>query len=144
VRIVVDTNIAFSAILNTSSLIGEIIFNSEEQFKFFAPEFMEVELVKYLPKLKRATTLDNSQLNIAIHQVFKNIHFISHEAISRQHWEQAFELTKEVDEKDTPFLATTFSLKAILWTGDKKLISGLRGKGFNDIINTHELSERRI
>ena len=34
-KIVVDTNIVFSAILNSDGHIGELLFNSEEQFEFY-------------------------------------------------------------------------------------------------------------
>ena len=142
-RIVVDTNIVFSAILNTSSLIGELLFNSEDQFDFYSPEFMDVELVKYSTKLKKVASMNDEQLQIATRQVFNNIHLISNEAISPEYWMKAYELTKSIDEKDTPFVATTLSVKAVLWTGDKKLISGLRKKGFKDILNTKELFQIR-
>lgn len=142
-RIVVDTNIVFSTILNASSLIGEILFNSEEQFNFYTTGFMESELSKYSSKLKKATSMDDKQLSVSIRQVFNNIQLISNEAISPKHWMEAYQLTFDIDEKDTPFIATTISLNAILWTGDKKLITGLRKKGFNDIINTRELLKKR-
>ncbi len=142
-RIVVDTNIVFSAILNSSSLIGELLFNSEDQFDFYSPEFIEAELVKYSSKLRKATSMDDKQLNVSIQQVLKKIQLISTEVISPKHWMEAYQLALDIDEKDTPFIATTISLNAILWTGDKKLISGLRKKGFNDIINTQELLEKR-
>ena len=142
-RVVVDTNIVFSAILNTTSLIGELLFNSENQFDFYSSEFMEVELSKYSSKLKKATSMNAKQLNVAIRQVFNNIHLISNEAISPEHWKEAYQLTNNVDEKDTPFVATTLSIGAVLWTGDKKLITGLRKKGYNDIMSTHELLQER-
>lgn len=142
-RIVVDTNIVFSAILNTSSLIGELLFNSENQFDFYSSEFVEVEMLKYSPKLMKATSMRKEQLEIAIRQVFNNIHLISNEIISPEHWMEAYQLTSSVDEKDTPFVATAISMDAALWTGDKKLITGLRKKGFNDIMNTQDILQRR-
>jgi len=39
-------------------------------------------------------------------------------------------LCKDIDESDTPFVALTIELKALLWTGDKKLKEGLKKKGF--------------
>jgi len=139
VRIVVDTNIVFSAILNTGSLIGELLFNSQDQFDFYSPELIEVELSKYSNKLIKATSMDRNQLNVAIREVFNKIQLISNDAISPEHWRGAFELAKNVDEKDTPFIAITLSMDAMLWTGDKKLIAGLRKKRFVDILNTQEL-----
>ncbi|WP_373418674.1 hypothetical protein [Marinoscillum pacificum] len=32
----------------------------------------------------------------------------------------------------------------MIWTGDKKLITGLRAKGFHDIYSTAELYEKRV
>ena len=46
-----------------------------------------------------------------------------------------------VDIKDTPFVAVALMLKAILWTGDKKLISVLKAKGFNNICNSEEIEK---
>lgn len=34
-KVVVDTNIVFSAILNSNGLIGELLFNSGNQFEFY-------------------------------------------------------------------------------------------------------------
>jgi len=40
-------------------------------------------------------------------------------------------------------VALTIELKAILWTGDKKLINGLVAKGFKSILSTQELFSLR-
>jgi predicted nucleic acid-binding protein len=46
--------------------------------------------------------------------------------------EKAYDLCKDVDIKDTPFIALSIELKRPLWTGDKKLKEGLRSKGFDE------------
>ena len=83
------------------------------------------------------------QVDMSIRQVLKNIDLISPEAISELHWDSAFQLTSDIDEKDMPFVATAFGIGGIVWTGDKKLINGLRKKDFQDIISTSELIEQR-
>ena len=83
------------------------------------------------------------QVDMSIRQVLKNIDLISSEAISELHWDSAFQLTSDIDEKDMPFVATAFGIGGIVWTGDKKLINGLRKKDFQDIISTSELIEQR-
>tara|TARA_R110002096_G_C14392562_1_gene706660 strand:+ start:252 stop:440 length:189 start_codon:yes stop_codon:yes gene_type:complete len=59
--------------------------------------------------------------------------------IKEEVWLQAAELTKGVDESDTPFVALAMELNVPLWTGDKKLINGLREKDFNMLITTEQL-----
>ncbi|WP_421875988.1 putative toxin-antitoxin system toxin component, PIN family [Marinoscillum sp.] len=142
-RVVVDTNIVFSAILNSNGLIGELLFNSEDQFEFFSSEFIIDELTKYKTKLQALTKMSEVKLDVSIDQVMKKIDLISSEALSEIHWHRAYELVADVDENDTPFLATAISIEATIWTGDKKLINGLRAKGFQDIYSTAELFEIR-
>jgi putative PIN family toxin of toxin-antitoxin system len=139
VRVVVDTNIVFSAILNSSGLIGELLLDSNDQFEFYAPDFLEQELAKYLPKLMKATSMNDRQVAISIRQILNKIKIISSEIIHPEAWISAYELTRAVDEKDTPFVAVAISLNAILWTGDKKLAAGLGNQSDLRILNSREL-----
>ena len=43
---------------------------------------------------------------------------------------EARRLCDGVDLKDTPFVALTLHLDAVLWTEDEELKAGLRAKGF--------------
>lgn len=142
-RIVVDTNIVFSAILNSNGLIGDLLFNSEDQFDFYSPEFIVSELAKYKSKLVLLSKLSPEKVDISIYQVLKQIKLISPETIADSDWKQAYNLAADVDENDTPFLATALGIGASVWTGDKKLITGLRKNGFQNIFSTAELSELR-
>ncbi|MEQ8474012.1 MAG: PIN domain-containing protein [Marinoscillum sp.] len=135
--------IVFSAILNSNGLIGELLFNSEDQFEFYSSEFIIYELAKYKTKLQSLTKMSEEKIDLSIHQTLKNINLISPEAISESYWKRAYELASDVDEDDTPFLATAIGIEAAIWTGDKKLINGLRAKGFHDIYSTAELYELR-
>jgi predicted nucleic acid-binding protein len=94
-NIVVDTNIVFSAILNTQSAI------------------------------------------------YKNIEFINEALIRKHHRLKAYNLLKEVDLNDIVFLALNEHLKAILWSGDKILIRGLRNQRYHNIITTDEIKKLR-
>lgn len=68
--------------------------------------------------------------------IVTNLTMVSEELISKQSWIAAYELTKDVDEDDTPFVALAIELDTKLWTGDKVLIKGLQNKGADFIINT--------
>lgn len=72
-------------------------------------------------------------------QVCKDIKFISEEQILGVNWQTAFELVKDVDEKDIHYVAFSKQFDRRIWSGDKQLIRGLKRKGFDDFITTEEL-----
>lgn len=43
-KIIVDTNIIFSCLLNSNGLIGDLIFNSDDVFDFYSNEYMRYEI----------------------------------------------------------------------------------------------------
>lgn len=67
--------------------------------------------------------------------------FISEIQIEEKYWKQAYELLKDIDEKDTPYIAYALKFKCKLWTGDKKLVNGLKKKNRSLTISTNELYE---
>lgn len=73
--------------------------------------------------------------------VLSTITFVPEESISEQAWLQAFALTKDIDEDDTPFIALAIELDAKLWTGDKVLSKGLAKRGADIIITTADLKK---
>lgn len=138
-RVIVDTNILFSALLNVTTSMAEVLLSPQDEYDFFAPEFLRVELTKHSDKLKQLSKLSSEQLAEASIRLQSRIQFISEELISQSSWRLAFEITKEVDENDTPFVALALELSAKLWTGDKKLAQGIAGKGIDIVITTSEL-----
>jgi predicted nucleic acid-binding protein len=51
-KIVVDTNIIFSALLNSNSSIGDLLFNSGKHFEFYSCNYMRYEIQKHWERLK--------------------------------------------------------------------------------------------
>ena len=82
------------------------------------------------------THLHSTSIRPRLH---KKISFINEEAIADDVWEQARQFTADVDEKDTPFVALALSYEAMLWTGDRKLIEGLKQRGFTQVVDTASL-----
>ena len=52
--------------------------------------------------------------------------------ISIGNYIEAYRLCKDVDEKDTPFVALSLEMGYEIWTRDEELKTGLRKKGFDN------------
>jgi len=139
VRIVVDTNIVFSALMNANNTMGEVLLNLQDELDFFAPELLRTELQRYTDKIRKASKLSDEQLVESATRILERITLVSEELINQSTWITAYSLTKDVDEDDTPFVALALELGAKLWTGDKKLTTGLQNKGSKIFVATHEL-----
>jgi len=70
----------------------------------------------------------------------RHIDFYDENSISVNALKNAWELVKDVDPKDLLFVALTLELKGLLWTGDNKLRSGLKNKGFDAFFELSEYS----
>jgi predicted nucleic acid-binding protein len=143
VRIIVDANIVFSGILNSNGKIGDLLINSEKYFNFIAPEFLRYEIRDKYKKLQSISGLNIDQIQEAEYQVCKDITFISEEQIDYKLWVEAHELVKNVDADDVPYVAYAKQFRCKIWSGDKKLIKGLKANGFVNIFTTDELFELR-
>lgn len=49
-KIIIDSNIAFSAILNVNSRIGQIIINGFRYYDFYSPEYIRTEILEHQEK----------------------------------------------------------------------------------------------
>jgi len=143
VKVIVDTNIIFSGLLNSSGTIGDLLFDSENIFEFYSCGYMRFEIEKHWNKLKRISKLSDEELKESLFRLFTKIHFINEEQISSKIWLNAEKLASDIDIDDTDFIALTDYLNGTLWTGDKELYHGLKSKGFKKIANTQDLIKIR-
>ncbi len=141
--ITVDSNIIFSAILNTKSSIGDLLFNSYGIFEFRSCHFLLNEINKHWSKIQKASKLSNDELEISRRLVYNQITFIDEQLIPKRLRQHAFNLVKDIDEKDFVFIALNDYQESNLWSGDKKLVNGLRAKGYKNVMFTDELFELR-
>jgi predicted nucleic acid-binding protein len=138
-KIVVDTNIIFSTLLNSNSNIGDLLFNSDKHFEFYSCSYMRYEIQKHWERLKKISKLSEEQLQVSYTQVLSKLKFINEEIIPLETWLASEQTTKEIDIDDTDFVALSKFLKATLWTGDKILYNGLKKLEFKKLLNTTEL-----
>jgi predicted nucleic acid-binding protein len=142
-KIIVDTNIIFSCLLNSTGTIGDLIFNSQNIFDFYSNHYMQFEIRKHWNKLKKISKLSDAELETAYNKLITNFTFINEELIPSSHWEKAEALVSDIDLDDTDFVALTRYLKAALWTGDKQLYEGLKAKRFRAVYNTQDMIKLR-
>lgn len=139
-RIIVDTNIVFSALLNSSSKIGKILIHSRKHFQFYSCEYLKAEILKHRKRILKLTKLTDTELTELENLVTHNITFIDERLLPHELLLKIEILLKSIDPNDTPFVALTKHLEAKLWTGDMQLYKGLKAKRFKDVVTTTELS----
>jgi len=141
-KIVIDTNLLFSAIIKPNGKIGEIILNPSFSLEIYGCYFSYIELFKHKEKILKVSKLQENELLEIMYQVFKKIIFINETTIPVDVINKAFNLTSNIDEKDTIFVALSQYLDCKIWSGDLELINGIRAKGFDCFFTTNELIEK--
>lgn len=132
-KVVVDTNILFSAILNSQSWIGQVLLKSDKSVKFYSPKYLQTEILQHFERIEKLTKLPEDEIKELIEILYSRIHFLSEEFIPKEILIKAEELTKNIDYDDAIFVALSIHLKAKLWTGDKKLKAYCFSKDSKDL-----------
>ena len=127
--IIVDANIAFKALAAGRDDLRNPL-NPSVPLRYFAPRFLFVELFKHKERLVRASHLEEEEVLEALYTLVSRIEFIQEADIPLGTWLEAHRLCKDVDEKDTPYVALTLHLEGRLWTEDNELKTGLQARGF--------------
>lgn len=141
-KIIVDSNIVFSAILNSQGKIGQLIINGSKFFKFYTVGLLKDEIEEHKDKILKISGFSKEQFIKSYQTITKRIIFVDAILISDKDLIKAIDLVAEIDENDALFVALTNYLNGKLWTGDKKLITGLKKKRYSKTITTNELYEQ--
>lgn len=83
-RIVIDTNIAFSAILNTNSKIARIILQPKNKFNFYSTEQLLNEIEEHKEKIKNIGNYTDYDLNRLIKLITNRIRIINIKLVSKE------------------------------------------------------------
>lgn len=132
--IVIDTNIIISALISNSQKILQVIFSAN--YLFVSPKFVIVELFKHSFKIQKASKLTEDEVLELLSIIINRVKFYDENLVSIGSWTQAFNLCREVDPKDTPYIALALELNAKLWTKDDVLKKGLEKRGFDNFFQT--------
>lgn len=128
-RIIVDSNVIISSLLKNGKKFRDILYSNE--YQFYSCNFLILEIFKHKETIIKYSNMPEENLLDELHKILKTINFINEQIISKKNISTAFELCKDIDKKDMIFLALTFQLNGLLWTGDKKLKMGLNKKNIN-------------
>ena len=126
--VVVDTNILFAALRKKHSAIRRQLERSD--IRYYAPHFLVVEIFKHKERIVRSSKISADETYELLTDLLRHVSFVNEDIISTEDMIAAYRLCNDVDEKDTPFVALTFSLSGELWTRDDVLKQGLVRKGF--------------
>lgn len=137
---IVDSNIIWALTYNVKSEIGQFIMASDPQdIKLYAPEYLKIELENHIDKIIRLSGQTREQVLIVLELAYKKLNFISDEQIPYEFYAKALPLVRDIDMDDIVFVALNEYLDQLLWTGDLKLLNGLRAKGYKKVVSFAEV-----
>ena len=128
--VVVDTNILFAALQKKQSAIRRLL--ERPDIHYYTPYFLVTEIFKHKERIISMSKLPAHETYELLTSLLQHISFVNESIISTGDMIAAYRLCNDIDEKDTPFVALTFSLGASLWTRDETLKRGLQRKGFTN------------
>lgn len=137
-RYATDANVIFASLISGKE-------NYERMFsdnKFFIPDFALAEIQKYQPEILQKTKLTFDELKAYTLGIFDRLTVVPNLVISTQSYFQAFNYCKDIDEKDTPYLALAIEFDIELLTNDIELVEGLRRKGYAKVLTLSDFYAR--
>lgn len=141
-NLVLDSNIFISGLITPDGTISKLILRDLKDSTLICPEFLLDEVLSKLEKIKGITKLNDTQIDELVFRFIKRIDFIDNDLIEFKYQKQAYDLVKDIDKKDLLFIALSIQTGFKLWTGDKKLMEGLKKKGFDLTIDTKQLLQQ--
>lgn len=138
-KIIADSNIVYSGILNTQSTIGDILLNAGEIIEFYTCEYLQAEIENHQEDILKFTSYDISELHEVQFKLYSKLTFFTEALLPFEYWQRAADFVRDVDIDDIAFVALSLFLDTKLWTGDKRLREGLLKKGFTKKITTQEI-----
>ena len=76
--------------------------------------------------------------------LFSKLVIVPNFLISTKSYYQAFQLCKNIDEKDTAYIALSIEFDMIFISKDIELVNGLKAKGFENVLTLKEFFELEL
>ena len=116
-RVVIDTNILISALIKDDSVTARIIKSGI--FEIYYPEDGMFELEKYRDYIikKRKKALQRKSFDYALGFLLESVNVVP-SLLYEDKIREAYEVMRDIDEKNTPFLALALKLQCPIWSND--------------------------
>lgn len=86
-KVIVDSNIVFSGILNTESKIGDLLLNSQEEFKYYSCEHLKDEISNHKEKLLELSGYTEEEFESTRDLLYNCLTFIAEREIPFEYWQ---------------------------------------------------------
>jgi len=118
-EVVIDSNKIISAVVSRGIVRRIVVFSG---INFYAPKVMIEEIERHREEICRRIGLKTEFFNYILEELILSRLNIVEESRYADKISEAYMISKEFDEKDTPFIALALKLKAPIWTNDKSMI----------------------
>ncbi len=135
---ITDSNIIFSALINPKGKIAQV-FKLKSNLQFIAPRYIIEEIENHFEKIVSYSELEKKELKQELDFILSKIDIIDTKDIPKKYLFEAVKIVADIDFDDVFFVALNRYKKHRIWTLDKKLIVGLKKKGFDICITTEEI-----
>jgi len=124
--VIVDANVAFKTLVAGRGDLRSPL-SPPRRSGFSLPAFCLSNFSKHKDRLLHASRLTEDELLQGLYTLVSRIEFINETDVPLGTWMEAHRLCRDLDEKDTPYVALTLHLEGWLWTEDvaeKRLAGG--------------------
>ena len=130
-RVILDTNILFSALIKDSTT-RKLILEFEGIFLF--PEYIFEEAEKHKDEIFRKSGMSADEFNKLLALILRKVTIVPSEALE-PYRQEANDIAKNIDVNDTLFIACALAYRgSAIWSNDSRLKKQSR----IDVINTAE------
>ena len=134
-KYVIDANVLFSAFIS-GKIVYRLLFS---EHTIYLPDFAFLEIEKYKQRILKKTKLSEQEFQEFVLKLLTNVTVIPNLLISQRSLKDAYELCKDIDEKDTVYIAVALELDVTLITSDKTLFAGLKERNFTQVMLLKDL-----
>ena len=114
-KLVVDTNRVFAALVRDGAS-RNILFHLNA--RYFTVLFLEEEIMKYKDEIIRKANISEREFFLLFEKIKSNLAFLG-DSVVAAHIKEAYRIMKDIDQKDTPFIAAALATNADIWSDDR-------------------------